>query len=59
LQGGDSNSRGNGFLGKKEDRAITGLIILGFFGFILSGTTNGAVAGAIAGAAIGYLWDRK
>jgi len=58
VQGGEERGRRTEFLGRKEDRAITGLIILGFFGFVLSGT-NGAIAGAIAGAAIGYLWDKK
>lgn len=45
-------------MGKKEDRAITGLIILGFFGFVFYGT-NGAIIGAVLGAAIGYFWDKR
>jgi hypothetical protein len=50
-------NRRQGFLARRQDRAITGLIILGFVGFLLFGT-NGAVIGAILGAAIGYfLWD--
>ena len=41
---------------KRENRAITGLILLGALGYFIYGVTGAVVAGII-GALIGYFWD--
>jgi hypothetical protein len=55
VQGGEIGNEGRGVMASKGERALTGLVILGFVGFLLYGL-NGAIIGAIVGAAIGYLW---
>ncbi len=42
----------------RSGRAITGMVILSFVGFVLF-KLNGALIGALLGAAIGYLWKPK
>jgi ABC-type microcin C transport system permease subunit YejE len=55
MQNDNDNTR-ESFMASKQDRMITGLVILGFAGFLLFGI-NGAIVGAIVGALIGYFWD--
>ena len=40
----------------RENRAITGLILIGAIGYLVYGV-SGAVIGGIIGAVIGYFWD--
>lgn len=42
-------------MASRGERALTGLLILGFLGFLASGQ-NGAIAGAVIGAILGYFW---
>jgi len=56
VQGGEDETIGIGSLNRKEERALTGLLILGFLGFLFFRQT-GTVIGAVAGAGIGYYWD--
>jgi hypothetical protein len=55
VQGGEHLEERNGIMASRGERALTGLVIFGFVGFLLY-HQNGAVIGAILGAAIGYFW---
>ena len=57
VQGGETQETGESVsLNPREERALTGLVILGFLGFLFYRQT-GTIIGAVAGAAIGYYWD--
>jgi hypothetical protein len=55
VQGGDVERGNVDRLNIREQRALTGMVILGFIGFLLYGQ-NGGIIGAVAGALIGYFW---
>jgi hypothetical protein len=44
-------------MASRDQRALTGLIVLGFIGYLFWGT-NGAIGGAIVGGLLGYFWRR-
>ena len=55
MQGGEDGTERNGIMASRGERALTGLVILGFIGFLVSGQ-NGAIGGALIGAILGYFW---
>lgn len=42
-------------MASRDQRVLTGLLMVGFIGYILYGQ-NGALVGAVVGALLGYFW---
>jgi hypothetical protein len=55
MDGGEDDTRVDGFMASKGERALTALVIFGFLGYLVFGQ-NGAIVGAVIGALVGYFW---
>lgn len=55
VQRGEGENERIDIMASKGEKALTGLVIFGFIGFVFYGQ-NGAVIGAILGGALGYFW---
>ena len=57
VEGGETPSEVKPLLASRDQRLLTGVLVLGFLGYIFWGL-QGAVIGAIVGGFLGYFWRR-